>query len=393
MAELKNQQNRTKLCFVVSSPMTASAFLNGHIDYLTKAFDVTVICNFDGTEKNISKNAKLKNINIARRISPLADLSAMWNLYRFQRTEKFVIVHSVTPKAGLLTSISSWLARTPIRIHWFTGQVWVLSNGIKRSTLKNLDRLIAILDTHLLVDSPSQQEFLINQRVIGCRKSSVLGNGSIAGVDTSRFRPNALVRQKNRSNLGVNDPEQKVIIYLGRLCHDKGLDTLLNVFTNGSLIGDPYLLLVGPDEENYASKFKNALQSKMSRFGYVPYTTEPENYLATADIYCLPSFREGFGLSIIEASSVGLPVVASRIYGVTDSVSDEETGFLVSPGDVQGFEKALNRLLTSPIESKKMGLTGRKRAIEFWQSNILESELADLYCAQLQNLGYARHDT
>jgi glycosyltransferase involved in cell wall biosynthesis len=386
----KTKPKRAKLCFVVSSPMTAISFLNGHIDYLKEGFDITVVCNFDGTESGVSKNARLKNIKILRRISLLSDLSAVWALFRFQQKERFDIIHSVTPKAGLITAISGWLARTPIRIHWFTGQVWVLSQGIQRLALKSLDRVIAALNTYLLVDSPSQRNFLISEGVISPKKSTVLGNGSIAGVDTSRFKPNPEMRHDIREKLGITSPQVQVIIFVGRLNHDKGVDNLLRVFASGSLIGNPYLIVVGPDEEEYSSKFETVLRSKIREFRYIPYTPAPEKYLAAADIFCLPTLREGFGLSVIEASAAGLATVASQIYGVSDSVSNGETGLLFTPGNDHALATALNQLLASPTECKKMGLAGRKRAIELWGMNILESELERLYSYQLHKLDFGR---
>ena len=373
------------LCFVVSAPITAVAFLNGHIDYLSNDYEVTVVCNFDGEEENISKNASLKNIRIARRISPISDLGAVYNLTQFLKKSDFLVVHSVTPKAGVITAIAGRLAQTPIRIHWFTGQVWVLKSGIQRSLLKNLDRLVAKLNTFLLVDSPSQRDFLIEQGVIKPAKSQVLGSGSIAGVDTDRFRPNPETRVATRVELGILDPNALIILFLGRLTQDKGIDTLLLAFSSQSMQPNSYLLLVGPDEGNYLTEIPEKLGERVENFRYIPFTTEPEKYMAASDIFCLPSLREGFGLAIIEAGSSGLPSVASRIYGISDAIEEGKTGILNTPRDVDGLTWSLNQILENHELRAKMGVSARNRVKETWTRSQMQQELSTFLSTLIQN--------
>ncbi len=370
---------KPKLCFVVSAPTTAVAFLNGHIDYLSSDYEVTVVCNFDGTEKNISKNARLKNIRIARKISPISDLNAVYSLARFLKKGDFQIVHSVTPKAGLITALAGWFAKTPIRIHWFTGQVWVLKSGIQRWLLKNLDRLVAKLNTSVLVDSPSQRNFLIEQRVINPAKAQVLGSGSIAGVDTNRFRPNPEMRVATRAELGISDPNALIILFLGRLTHDKGIDTLLQAFSSQTIESDSFLLLVGPDEGNYIPRIPELLGKRREYFRHVPFTTEPEKYMAASDIFCLPSLREGFGLSVIEASACELPVIATNIYGVQDAVRDGETGVLIDATSTTQLASTIRALADNPTARGAMGLAGRIHVQCCFESTEVQILLRDYY--------------
>ncbi len=367
--------------------MTAVAFLNGHIGYLSRDYEVTVVCNFDGTEKDISKNARLKNIRIARKISPISDLEAVYSLARFLKKGDFLVVHSVTPKAGLITALAGWFAKTPIRIHWFTGQVWVLKSGIQRWTLKSLDRLVAKLNTSLLVDSPSQRDFLVEQRVIKPAKAHVLGSGSIAGVDTERFRPNPEMRVATRAELGIEDPNAPIILFVGRLNHDKGIDTLLQAFSSQEIQHDSYLLLVGPDEGRYIPRIPELLGERRKYFRYVPFTTEPEKFMAASDIFCLPSLREGFGLAIIEAGSSGLPSVASRIYGITDSIKEGKTGLLTQSGSVDELIGGLNCLLKNPGSRLEMGTQARERVQNLWRIQLLQKSLSDYYSMQVTQSG------
>jgi len=249
--------------------------------------------------------------------------------------------------------------------------------------LKNLDRLVAKLDTSVLVDSPSQRDFLIEQGVIEPAKSQVLGSGSIAGVDTERFRPNPEVRVVTRAELGIEDPNAPIILFVGRLNHDKGIDTLLQAFSSQTIQQNSYLLLVGPDEENYTHRIPELLGERLENFRYIPFTTEPEKYMAASDIFCLPSLREGFGLAIIEAGSSGLPSVASRIYGVTDSVKEGETGLLIQSGSVDELIGGLTCLLQNAGPRLEMGAHARKRVQNLWRIQLLQKGLSDYYLIQV----------
>ena len=379
MKRALKDSDKPKLCFVVSAPMTAVAFLNGHIDYLSGEYEVTVVCNFDGTEKDISKNASLKNIRIARNISPISDLKAVYSLARFLKKGDFQITHSVTPKAGLTTALAGWLTRIPIRIHWFTGQVWVLRSGPFRALLKNIDRLIARLNTSLLVDSLSQRDFLIAEQVVNPLKARVLGAGSISGVDTERFRPNAELRRKTRDELQITDPSATIILFVGRFNHDKGIETVLKAFRRQTLKSNTYLLLVGVDEGNYLPRIPDLLGAAIEKFRYISFTSEPEKYMAAADIFLYPSLREGFGLSVIEAGASGLPAVASRIYGITDAIIDGETGFLTKAGDVEEVCDRLELLTGNQQLHENMGENARLNVLKLWQSSQLERALLEYY--------------
>lgn len=367
--------------------MTAVAFLNGHIDHLSSDFEVTVVCSFDGGEKDISKNSSLKNIPITRNISLISDLKATYSLTRFLKQGDFQIVHSLTPKAGLITALAGWFAKIPVRIHWFTGQVWVLRSGPPRTLLKNMDRLIANLNTSLLVDSHSQRDFLVEQRVINPTKVHVLGSGSVCGVDTVRFRPSPEMRALTRVELGISDPNAHIILFLGRLTRDKGIDTLLHAFSSQTLRRNSYLVMVGPDEENYMARIPRVLGERLENFRYIPFTVEAEKYMAASDIFCLPSLREGFGLSIIEAGASGLPCVASRINGVTDSIKEGETGILFQPGNVDELIHSLNSLLKSPDSRIEMGTQARTRVQHLWTSQLLQKRLSDHYSMQVAQSG------
>jgi glycosyltransferase involved in cell wall biosynthesis len=370
---------RPRLCYVVSSEITVLAFLKGHIAAASVDYDVSVVANLDDGEflRRLGLKAALHRIGIVRKISLWRDFRALLALARLFRSERYVIVHSISPKAGLLAMFGARLAGVPHRVHTFTGQVWVTRHGWRRWLLKQADRLLAALTTRALVDSPSQRDFLVAERVVAPGKVEVIGKGSICGVDGTRFRPDYVARHGLRGELSI-PPTAPVLLFLGRLNRDKGVLDLATAFARlASSFSEARLLLVGPDEEGMADVIANICAAVRDRVHFVDYTSQPERFMAAADVFCLPSYREGFGMVVIEAAAEGLPAVASRIYGITDAVVDGQTGLLHPPGDVGAITEKLAELLADPARRKAMGEHARVRALaDFSQEKSSQGLLA-----------------
>lgn len=356
---------RPRICYVVSSEMTVAAFLKDHIRAATNTYHVSVVANTDDPDflRKLSLGATLHPVAIVRPVAPWRDLQALRALVRLFRTEHFDIVHSVSPKAGLLAMLAGRLAGVHHCVHTFTGQVWATKHGWRRWLLKQADCVLAALTTRALVDSPSQRNFLIEEGVLRADKADVIGKGSICGVDGKRFRPDPEARRVVRAELGV-PPQAPVLLFLGRLNRDKGVADLAAAFADLALrFPELRLLLVGPDEAGMAARIGSICANAANRIHRIDYTREPERFMAAADVFCLPSYREGFGMVVIEAAAAGLPAVASRIYGITDAVVDGTTGLLHPPGDVHALVEALATLIDDPERRAAMGSCARARAV------------------------------
>ena len=370
---------RRRICFVVSSPLTIRAFLAKHVAALSGQFAVSIVVNASPEAVAAeAPQAQFFRVPIVRTISPLGDALAVIRLLLLFRKQGFAVVHSVTPKAGLLSMVAAWLARVPVRLHTFTGQVWVTRRGPMRALLRAMDRVTARLATCVLVDSRSQREFLIANRVVTASKATVLGGGSICGVD-ERFRPSEAARGRVRSALGL--PRDAVLfLYLGRLSRDKGVIDLAGAFAAlAKRNASAYLLIAGPDEEDLTKRIEEILAACRDRFRRVDFTDRPEEYMAAADVFCLPSYREGFGQVAVEASAAELPVIASRIYGVTDAVIEGGTGLFHAPGDVQALTERMQTLIEHPEMRRSLGSAGRARVLREFSAERVTRALLDYY--------------
>jgi len=376
---------KPRVCFVVATEITVTAFLLDQIRTAAKTHDVCVALN---TRNNAflapyEINVEVVPVAIERKIKPLADLAALFALYRLFCARRFDLIHSVSPKAGLLAMLAGFLAGVPRRLHVFTGQVWVTRRGLSRFFLKSLDRLLAALATHLLADSPSQRDFLVADGVVTATKCTVLGKGSISGVNTARFQPDAAARDMVRLELEV--PADGVLfLYLGRLNRDKGIADLAAAFANLCRSRDDiWLALVGPDEENMATLARQLCGAHADHLRLVDYTNTPQRYMAAADVFCLPSYREGFGTVVIEAAACGVAAIASRIYGLTDAVIDAETGLLHAAGDVAAIETMMARLAGDRALRQRLGAAARNRACADFAMPVLTSALLVFYAKML----------
>jgi len=369
-----------KLCFVVSSPATAMAFLKGPMQTLSKYYTLHLIVNTKDVQPLLAE-LPLKGVHvqkIERGINPLKDLNCLISMVRFLKKHQFDALHSVSPKAGLMAMLGGLIANVPLRTHTFTGQVWANKKGLFRFLLKSIDRLIAACATKVLVDGQSQLQFLNEHAVVG-PAAQVLGKGSICGVSLTRFAPSDSLREERRKTLKLEEDEW-VFMFLGRLNHDKGVIDLIHAFAQLDQSKNPSsLFLVGHDEEQIKKRF----QSISSKIYFIPFEKKPEELLQACDSFCLPSYREGFGLSVIEASALEKPIICSDAYGLADTIVEGETGLRHAVGDVDQLKQQLNYALNHPKEMRTMGKAGRKYVEDNFSEKLLLEEWESFYKKEL----------
>lgn len=372
---------KKKICFVVSAPGTAVSFLKDHIERLSELFDVYLVANIKN-ESEISqlKLSGYKSIQIERKPNIIADIKALWELFKYLRQERFFIVHSMASKPSLLMAIAALFARIPNRIRFFSGQIWCNMTGLKRIFFKGVDKLTVALNTDLLSDGYPQMNYLIEQKIVKPNQIKVLGNGSICGVDISRFNPDDRIRNDVRKQLNYSD-DNIVYVFLGRLKKDKGIHELLSAF-NKLVVEYPHsrLLLLGPDEENcihWLNNFPNIIDGeKVCFYGFTP---QPNRMLQAGDVYVLPSYREGFGLSVLEASCMKLPVICSDIYGMADTFVEGVTGLKCKVRDDETLLDCMKKLYIDEALRQTMGRAGRERVMKDFSKQLVTDAWFEYY--------------
>lgn len=368
-----------KLCYVATIPAVVNSFLRGHIQAAAEKYEVTVVCNNADAYLLDGLKARIILLPVERKPSFWKDLLVLFKLFKLFRHEQFDIVHSHMPKTALLGMLAAWLTGVPIRINTFHGEVWATRSGWCRKALKLFDQLVGLLTTDILVVSPSQRSFLVNEGILPQGKAKVIGAGSICGVDPLQFHPDPGARRTMREDLGITQ-DAKVILFVGRLNRDKGMLDLATAFdTIARHHPNVVLLLVGAEEDVPFSQIQEICYMERDRLYYASFTPAPERYMAAADIFCLPSYREGFGMTIIEAAACGVPTVASCIYGITDAVEDGKTGLLFSAGDVAGLTQCLLKLIDDQYLRQEMGDAARVRALKLFPSHKITEGMLALY--------------
>ncbi len=376
-----------RICRVVTVPVTFGTLLREQLRYIAQqGMDITLVSSPGPVLEEVAKSLRLSchPVPMVRKPEPGRDFLSLLALTKLFRHQRFSIVHSSTPKAGLLAVLAGALAQVPIRIHTFTGQVWMGMQGLPRRIMRRCDWLIGHLNTYCYADSASQRDFLVNEGLVAPSRISVLGAGSISGVNLERFSPKVFGGDRaatSRRELGLSE-ESLVILFVGRLTKDKGIRELVSAFRMVQRDGkDVELVLVGPFEPERDPLPGETLYelSCNPRIHVVGFSYEPEKYIAGADVFCLPSYREGFGSVVIEAAAMGVPAVVSRVVGLVDAVVDGQTGLLVPPKEVDALTGALMKMLSSSEIRHQMGRAARERAVRDFDSRIINRLVVEEY--------------
>lgn len=361
-------------------------------DMVNVGMRVTIVASEPTLGASIS-GSEYRSIKIPRKISVVSDLIAILKLVHFFYKNRFNIVHSTTPKAGLVTAVAAYIARVPVRIHTYTGQVWVEKQGLVRLLSIWGDRLIGLLNTQCYADSPSQVKFLLKNRIVLNEKIKCLGFGSLAGVDLVRFNPEKYSeadRRLLRTELGV-PAESKVLTFVGRCTRDKGVAELLKAFEHVIQMGvNLTLLVVGPVEGDVLDEFNHLDKLTQKYLRLVGHSSVPERYLSVSDLLVLPSYREGFGTVVIEAAAMGIPAIGTRIYGLQDAIVDNKTGRLVEPKNVQELAHAILSLVSDDKRRHDLGAAALDRVKQCFSDTYVNRLLFDEYQRLSQNAGIAR---
>jgi glycosyltransferase involved in cell wall biosynthesis len=354
-----------RLLLVATVPETLATILRCQPRYLAKYFQVKLVTSPGDSVVQVVHNEGLEiaQVPMARGISLLRDLISVVRMVRVIRAYRPTIVHSYTPKAGLVCMLAAWLCRVPIRVHTFTGLISPTVIGMKQQLLIWVDRLICACATHIVPEGEGVKKDL--QRLHITRKPlHVIGYGNIAGVETTHFSPMAVgvevAATQLRQALSIQT-EDFLFCFVGRLNKDKGLAELIWAFKG--LSPTAHLVLVGGvDQTAPVDTTTLAAIESHPRVHQLGFLGDIRPALQAADLLVLPSYREGFPNVVLQAGSMGLPVIATNINGCNEVVEPGYNGWLVPPRDTRALEDSMRQAMETPASVRaEMGRQGRVR--------------------------------
>ena len=348
-----------KKVFRISTvPSSLNILLKGQLRYLNQYFEITAISGSGQDLNNLElrENVKTHVIEMQRQISPFKDVVSLIKLYWYFKNEKPDIIHSITPKAGLLSMVAGKLAGVPVRIHTFTGLVFPYKRGWMQKILIMMDRLLCSCATNIYPEGLGVKKDLVHYKITK-KPLKVIANGNVNGIDMDYFNPKLFSEVDKlalRNELEI-DGTDFVFLFVGRLVKDKGVNELTEAFVklNGKF-PKTKLLLVGPFEEELdpvLPETKKTIENNANIIS-VGFQKDVRPYFAIADSFVFPSYREGFPNVVLQAGAMGLFSIVTDISGSNEIIKNGVNGQIISVKDKNKLFKAMSaRLLVNEDES------------------------------------------
>ncbi|WP_405292898.1 glycosyltransferase family 4 protein [Algibacter sp. Ld11] len=305
---------------------------------MSNYFEVVGVSSKDGDKlENVTKQEKIKTIpvEIKRQISPINDLITVWQLYKVLKKEKPFIVHSITPKAGLLGMIASKLAGVPHRLHTFTGLIFPTKTGFVKQLLINTDKILCYCATKIYPEGQGIKNDLINYKITS-KPLKVIGNGNVNGINIDHFNPNNYGTEfssnlKKEFEISEND---YVFVFIGRLVKDKGINELISAFNElNSKLENAKLLLVGDYEHHLDPLKEDTLEVIKNNKNIIStgWVDDVRPYFTISDVLVFPSYREGFPNVVMQAGAMGLASIVTDINGANEIIIPNKNGVIIPP--------------------------------------------------------------
>ena len=355
--------SKPKLFRIATVPMSLNLLLKGQLNFLNQDFDVTAISG-EGADLELVKEregVKTHPIEMHRHISLKQDLTSLWRLYRYFKKEKPDIIHSITPKAGLLSMLAGLLAGVPIRMHTFTGLIFPHREVYMKHTLIMMDKLLCKCATNVYPEGNGVKQDLIKHKITK-KPLKVIAHGNINGIDLEEYNPSHFsdgFKRLTRQKYGIDD-EDFVFLFVGRLVIDKGLRELVSAFNKKKkkmfsvIENNPNILEIG-------------------------YQQEVRPFYAISDVFVLPSYREGFPNAVIQAGAMELPSIVTSISGCNEIIKDYKNGIIVPKKDKKILEGAMHALIQVPELRKNLKQNTRQIISQYFDKNIVWRELKKEY--------------
>jgi glycosyltransferase involved in cell wall biosynthesis len=384
--------NNPKLIRTATIALSLNYLLKGQLAFLSKYYEVVAVSGQDKDLKKVAdrEGVRIKSVFIERHISPLNDLVSLWNLFWFFKKEKPLIVHSITPKAGLLTMIAAKYAGVPIRIHTFTGLIFPTRKGLMQQLLIYMDKLLCYCATNIYPEGKGVKYDLINYKITN-KPLKVIGNGNINGIDKNYFDPELYSlddKMKLRKRLGILENEF-VFIFVGRLVRDKGINELISAFIKiKSCTNNTKLLLVGSFENDLDPLYPETIKAirecnKIITVGFQPDVCP---YYRISDALVFPSYREGFPNVVLQAGAMALPCIVTDINGSNEIIIEGQNGTIIPVNDEEALIHAMTKVSSDKEYYSGLKTNARKMIISRYEQQVVWDALLTEYKSLEKNV-------
>ncbi|MBL0272543.1 MAG: glycosyltransferase family 4 protein [Chitinophagaceae bacterium] len=376
-----------KLIRITTAPLSLKYLLSNQMRYMQEnGFEVIMVSSEGKEWPDLLANEKCEHriIHMTRKITPFSDLRSLWRLYRLFKNEKPDIIHSHTPKAGLLAMLAAKMAGIKIRIHTIAGLRFMTATGMTRRILIFMEKLTARSAQFVWPNSNSLHNYILQHKLVNPKKMQVIGQGSSNGVDLDRYSVSVLKPEKlNEVKKLLNyDKDLCYLLNMGRIVKDKGIDEVLKsfslVYENNTKLR---LIVLGAFEDDLdpiADETKRILKTHPAII-HIDWSDQVEYFMHLSHLLIHASHREGFPNTLLQAGAMGCPIVCSAIEGSVDIVTDKETGLLFEPRNPDDLLEKLKWALSQPEEMKKKAANLRKKIEEKFSQPYLHGCIREKY--------------
>lgn len=380
---------KPKLIRVTTVPVSLNILLKGQFEYMSKqGFEVLAVSSSGADLDEVAEREKVRTaaVEMSRKISPLKDLKSLWQMFCLFQKEKPDIVHSHTPKAGIIAMLAAKFAGVPIRLHTVAGLPLMETSGFKRKLLTEVEKMTYRCATKIYPNSKGLNEYILENRLTAAKKLKRIANGSSNGIDTSHFSADTItIEQKAelRETSGIST-EDFVFVFVGRLVGDKGINELVAAFSEISDSNQnhptPKLILVG----NYETELDPLLHETLKAIESNPnifsagYQKDVRPWFGISDCLVFPSYREGFPNVVMQAGAMGLPAVVTNINGCNEIITDGLNGLITEKKDTAALKSAMLLIMTDQSVYRQLKSNAREQIVSrFEQREAWEALLGE----------------
>ncbi len=381
-----------KLVRIATVPISLQVLLRRQLRFMNAHYDVLAVSSPGKELEEVAKQEGVRTtaVNMTRAITPWKDSLALWKLYKLFKKEKPQIVHTHTPKAGLLGMIAGKMARVPVRMHTVAGLPLMENKGITKKVLEYVERLTYRCATEVYPNSAVLAGFIIDKKYCPAGKLKVLGNGSSNGIDTQYFQLTDAVEKEGKAlkvslQIGEND---FVFVFIGRLVKDKGIEELITAFL---ALKQKYstikLLLVGtyePHLDPLSAATTDAIRADNAII-FIDFKQDIRPYLAISHVLAFPSYREGFPNVPMQAGCMHLPCIVTDINGCNEIIEHEKNGLIIPTKNINALQAAMEKLLVDKALYTSLQSNARKMITDRYDQQLLWNLLLKEYQLQLQS--------